>query len=404
MADFSWVHTDPYQKLFACLPDPSCMRFVGGSVRNTLLGLPFDDIDFATSYKPQEIMGFFTQKGYKVIPTGLAHGTVTVISGKNCYEITTLRRDVETDGRHARVAYTPVWEEDAQRRDFTMNALYLDSQGIVHDYVGGQKDIAQRLIRFIGDPEQRIREDYLRILRFFRFWALYGQDADPKGLKMCCQLKEHLAQLSSERITKEMLKLLSASNPWPVLRLMQKQNFDPLTWGHQGAATSIPALEILENLWGPADSWVRLAMVTGQMPKRLTLSQAQKKTLYALWTPLDNSRTIWHSVYDFGLPLTKGRIWMDALNAVATYSLDTRGELSPQLLADLTTRKRVIETLDHQTYPLFPLTGRDVMTWGVSGPEVGRVLQETKNWWIENHGKPSHQECIVYGQTRLSFS
>jgi poly(A) polymerase len=308
MADFSWVHQEPYLKLFACLPDPAGMRFVGGSVRNTLLGIPFDDVDFATVYRPEEITAYFEKNGYKVIPTGLAHGTVTVLLDGNTYEITTLRRDMETDGRHAVIAYTPKWEEDAERRDFTMNALYVDHLGNIHDYVGGQKDIAQKVIRFIGDSEKRITEDYLRILRFFRFWAIYGQKADPQGLNACFHLKNHLNKLSSERITKEMLKLFSAPNPWPVAYIMHDQGFDPLVWGHAGQRSWIGALKILEKLWGPAAGLVRLAMITGHMPKRLTLSREQKKSLQILWNPM-NQDDLWISVYDVGVTLTQQGTW-----------------------------------------------------------------------------------------------
>jgi tRNA nucleotidyltransferase/poly(A) polymerase len=260
--------------------------------------------------------------------------------------------------------------------------------------VGGQNDIAQRLIRFIGEPEQRIREDYLRILRFFRFWALYGHDADASGLALCCQLKDHLNQLSSERITKEMLKLLSATNPWPVLRLMHQNGFDPLTWGHETIQRNLDALSALETLWGPADLWVRLSVVTGKMPQRLTLSRSQKKNLYALWSPLDQ-RTIWHSVYAFGIPLTKGRMWMDAVHTLSAQPgpLDQALKMRQE---DLSARTQAIQALDHQIYPEFTLTGRDVMALGISGPEVGRILNETKDWWIEHHATPTQQECLDY--------
>jgi poly(A) polymerase len=408
MADFSWVHQDMYQKLFACLPDPTCMRFVGGVVRNTFLNLPFDDVDFATSYRPEEMTAFFNQHGCKVIPTGIEHGTVTVLSHGNAYEITTLRRDIETDGRHAIIAYTPMWEEDAQRRDFTMNAMYVDHCGTVHDYVGGQNDVHQGLIRFIGDPERRITEDYLRILRFFRFWALYGRHADPDGLEVCFRMKDHLAQLSSERITKEMLKLLGAKDPWPILSIMNSGGLYPLVWGNQGRPHGISALQILENLWGPADLWVRLAMVTGCMPQRLTLSRSQKKHLQDLWTELDETE-LWASVYTVGLPVTQERMWMKALLGLVEWSKPSslaevdgsqrvhETEALPNAMIQwLESRKKEIQELGQQIFPDFPLSGRDVMSLGISGPEIGRVLQGTKAWWIQCKGRPTHEECLEY--------
>ncbi len=380
------------------------MRFVGGAVRNTLLGIPFDDVDFATSYHPEEIIQFFQDRGCKVIPTGLAHGTVTVVMGGHPYEITTLRRDVETDGRHAVIAYTPMWIEDAQRRDFTMNALYVDHQGYIHDDVGGQLDIALGLIRFIGDSEKRITEDYLRILRFFRFWALYGANADDAGLTACVRLKDHLDQLSSERITKEMLKLLTADHPWPVVRIMHAQGFDPLVWGHDSAESRIDALEALEKIWGKAAPLVRLAMLTGSMPERLTLSRDQKKQLQTLWTPLDRNNW-WFSVYDFGVPMTQARVWMWALHhllsAIEHEGLTASAPLPHTILAQLDSCKKDMGDLEQQIFPEFQLTGRDVMTYGIVGPAVGDILQQTKSWWIQNRCQANRDECIQYVEQRI---
>jgi len=399
MTLFSWVHKDIYKKLFACLPDPNAMRFVGGAVRNTLLGIPFDDVDFATSYRPQEITAFFNAKGCKVIPTGIEHGTVTVLCDGASYEITTLRRDVETDGRHAVIAYTPVWQEDALRRDFTMNALYVDHLGTVHDDVGGQADIAQGLIRFIGDPSQRIQEDYLRILRFFRFWALYGWHADPASFQACCQLKDHLSQLSSERITKEVLKMLSAQRPWLILTLMKEHRFEALVWGMCTQPGAIEALAQLEQHWGGAPLWVRVAFLTGAMPKRLTLSKEQKKHMLALWSPFGVG-DIWASVYAYGVAVTQEKIWMLALHFVRDHWKKKAGgaEFSSAILAWLDARKKERDALNHQVFPEFYLSGQDVLCFGISGPEVGRVLKETKAWWIQQYGAPSREDCLAHAE------
>jgi poly(A) polymerase len=422
MTTFSWAHQEQYQKLFACLPDPSGMRFVGGVVRNALLGIPWDDVDFATIYRPEEITDFFQSQGYKVIPTGIDHGTVTVLCDGQSYEITTLRRDIETDGRHAVVAYTSRWEDDAQRRDFTMNALYVDHGGFLYDYVGGQKDIENRLIRFIGDPEQRIVEDYLRIVRFFRFWALYGHTPDSDSLAKCVALKHNLNQLSSERITKEMIKLLGASNPWPVVRCLYDYGFDPLLWGHSGQMNGISGLERVEKMWGRCPLWVRFAFLTGAMPRRLTLSNDQKKHLKVLWSPLfcheelaglggkssQNRHDLWlvalHSVYQYGVQCTKERLCMSALTYVGVGCIQSVAENEPteDLVKGLKGCKAIMDALDDTNFPEFSVTGRDVMAFGVSGPDIGRVLNQTKAWWIGCEMGPSHEECLHYGKMLVS--
>lgn len=199
-----------------------CARFVGGCVRNSLLGQPVDDIDIATRLRPEQTMAALKAAGLKAVPTGVEHGTVTGVSERRPYEITTLRRDVETDGRRAVVAFTEDWAEDAARRDFRLNALYADAAGTVFDPTGGGlEDAAAGRIVFVRWAETRIREDYLRILRFFRFYAWYGRgEPDAVGLAACAKLKGGMAQLSAERVSKEMLKLLTAPDPRAAVRAM----------------------------------------------------------------------------------------------------------------------------------------------------------------------------------------
>ncbi|MBM3928021.1 MAG: CCA tRNA nucleotidyltransferase, partial [Sphingomonadales bacterium] len=185
--------------------------FVGGAVRDALLGLPVADLDIATRLAPEDVIDALRRAGIKAVPTGLAHGTITAVIASGPVEVTTLRRDVSTDGRHAIVAFTDDWREDAARRDFTMNALYADPQtGEVFDYFDGIADLAARHIRFIGDARQRIAEDHLRILRFFRFLARFGDTPDPEGLAACTERANDLMALSRERIREEILKLLVA--------------------------------------------------------------------------------------------------------------------------------------------------------------------------------------------------
>ncbi len=201
---------------------------VGGAVRNALLGEPIADIDIATSARPQDTQRLASAAGLRTVPTGIDHGTVTVIAEGRGYEVTTFRRDIETDGRHAVVVYSDDLQDDARRRDFTMNALYAAADGRVLDPVGGLPDLAARKLRFVGDAHDRIREDYLRILRFFRFLAWYGRQADLHALAACQSLREGLRQISHERIGHEMRKLLAAPDPVHAVRLMAEAGVLPL--------------------------------------------------------------------------------------------------------------------------------------------------------------------------------
>src|SRR5690606_10002862 len=198
-------------------------RIAGGAVRNALFGEPVADVDIATTTPPQETVRRAEAAGFKAVPTGFEHGTVTVVAEGRPFEVTTLRADVETDGRRARVVFGRDWQADAERRDFTINALYAEADGTVVDLVGGLADIAARRLRFIGDAEARIREDYLRILRFFRFFAWYGEGRpDAEGLKACARLKGGLSGLSAERVWAETKKLLSAPDPSRALLWMRQ--------------------------------------------------------------------------------------------------------------------------------------------------------------------------------------
>src|SRR5262245_32610499 len=220
--DAEWLREAPLRGILTALErDGEEARVVGGAVRNALLGEPHGDIDIATTALPHEVMRRVATAGFKAVPTGIEHGTVTVIAASQPYEVTTLREDVETFGRHAKVAFGRDWRRDAERRDFTINALFASRDGTIHDYVGGLADIAARRVRFIGDPAQRIAEDYLRILRFFRFHAAYGEGApDPEGVAACIDGRAGLDRLSRDRIRMEVLKLLVARHAVPALAVM----------------------------------------------------------------------------------------------------------------------------------------------------------------------------------------
>ena len=220
--DAAWLREAPLRDVLAALDaGGEEARVVGGAVRNAILGEPQGDVDIATTAQPDEVIRRVEAAGFKAVPTGVEHGTVTVVAAGRPFEVTTLREDVETFGRHAKVAFGRDWRRDAERRDFTMNALSLSRDGTVHDYVGGLDDIEARRVRFIGEPATRIAEDYLRILRFFRFHAAYGEGApDAQGLAACVASRAGLDQLSRERVRIEVFKLLLARHAVPTLALM----------------------------------------------------------------------------------------------------------------------------------------------------------------------------------------
>ena len=220
--DAAWLREAPLRDILAALDsEGEEARVIGGAVRNALLGEPHGDTDIATTAPPSEVIRRAEAAGFKAVPTGIEHGTVTVVGAGRPFEVTTLREDVETFGRRAKVAFGRDWKRDAERRDFTMNALSLSRDGTLHDYVGGLADIEARRVRFIGDAGRRIAEDYLRILRFFRFHAAYGEGVpDPEGVAACIEARAGLEQLSRERVRMEALKLLIAKHAVPTLALM----------------------------------------------------------------------------------------------------------------------------------------------------------------------------------------
>ena len=258
--------------------------FVGGCVRNALLGQPVSDLDISTDARPEQTLNLAKQAGLKAIPTGIDHGTITVVADGIPFEITTFRRDVNTDGRHAVVDFADTMDEDARRRDFTMNALYAAPNGEVFDPVDGLPDLRAGHLRFIGNADQRIREDYLRILRFFRFSAWYGDPAlgiDVDGLAACAENLDGLAQLSAERVGSEMRKLLSAADPAPAMAAMAASGV--LYAVLPGA--QVQSLAILVHLEGDRspDPIRRLAVIGGEdVPERLRLSNTDKRRLEAI--------------------------------------------------------------------------------------------------------------------------
>ena len=261
LADADWLREKPLARLLSVLDcDGEEARVVGGAVRNALLGEPIGDIDIATTALPAEVIRRATAAGFKPIPTGIEHGTITVVATGRPFEVTTLRQDVETFGRHANVNFGRDWKADAERRDFTINALSLSADGRVHDYVDGIKDLSARRVRFIGDPAKRIAEDYLRILRFFRFHAAYGHGAlDPQGVHACILARAGLDLLSRERVRMELVKLLVAPRAVATLAIMSETGILLAVLGGIPHLASFANLAKLEAACGvPADPVRRL--------------------------------------------------------------------------------------------------------------------------------------------------
>ena len=353
--------------LLAALPGA---RVVGGAVRDALAGLPVADIDIATPATPEQVVAALERAGLRTIPTGLDHGTVTALVDGRGYEITTLRRDVATDGRHAVVAFTDDWRTDAARRDFTLNALSMDRHGGVFDYFGGIADLRAGRVRFVGDPARRIAEDYLRILRFFRFHARYARTPPDAAAARAIQAAlPGLSRLSPERVWGELRRILAAPTPCDAVALMA-------TLGVLGAVLPEGAdpdrLARMAEAGAPSDPLLRLAALSTSDPDaladRLRLSNAERDRLRALRAapaprPEDDDAALRRMLADTPADVLIDRTWLTG----------GRGEDWAALRARLAALPR----------PVFPLAGSDVLALGVApGPRVGELLRSVRQWWL----------------------
>jgi poly(A) polymerase len=359
-------------------------RFVGGAVRNALLRTPVSDIDIAVPMPPAEAVTRLSAAGIRTVPTGIEHGTVTAVIGRHAFEVTSLRRDVETDGRHATIAFTDDWAEDAMRRDFTINALYAGPDGAVFDYATGVEDLIAGRVRFMGDPATRIAEDHLRILRLFRFQAWYGRgEIDEAALRAGAAAKDRLASLSAERIAKEMLRLLEAPRPAPVLRVMAATGILPLVLPGE---LDMARLERLceqdgENHIAP-DAILRLAALLKEgegagIAGRWKLSNAGRDRLEAVLAP--GARIASHLKAPDVRRLLY-RLGPDAFRDRVRLAWAAAPKSQPALAWRL-----LLAMADSWERPRFALSGRDVMAAGVpEGAGVGRVLAQLEAEWIDS--------------------
>ncbi len=393
----TWFSAPALRRVFDLLnADGGEVRLVGGAVRNSLMGLPVGDIDMATTLVPEEVARRAKDAGFKSVPTGIAHGTVTLVIDGQPFEVTTLRRDVETDGRHAEVAFGTDWTVDAQRRDLTINALYADERGEVIDLVGGMADIETCTVRFIGEAEARVAEDYLRVLRFFRFFAHYGSGRpDADGLRACARAKTKLSTLSAERVWSEMKKLLSARDPGRSLLWMRQSGVltEILPETEKWGIDAIPALVAAEAAfqWQP-DALLRLASIVPPDPERLEAMAARLRLskveagYFQQWTKSPTiPETIADTTFDRLLYWngTEGILTRLKLTLASTRA---KTENDPALLPQMAKLQRLLTRASDWKKPVFPLSGADVLRTGVpAGPQVGEMLSALEKQWVEGN-------------------
>ena len=388
----SWMANDETRGVMRALKaDGGDARFVGGAVRNALLGEKVSDVDIATPLNPDAVMARLRKAGLGAVPTGIDHGTVTAIANGKPYEVTTLRRDVATDGRRAIVAFTTDWKEDAARRDFTMNALYADEAGAIFDYFGGLADLAARRVRFVGDASTRIKEDYLRILRLFRFHAWYGSgDIDADALAAASAGKAGLKTLSGERVQKELLRLLEAKDPVPVLRTMEAAGILREILPDD---VRLDRLQYLAGI-GEADGVLRLAAMlsdnfdANEVAGALRLSNFDRERLA--------DAAVRDARIDAGLSPEGARRLLYRLgknrfrdSVLLNWATSGAGSNDARL--------RVLLALaDGWRKPEFPLSGKDAMAAGIEeGPKIGVLLRDIEQYWIDSDFTPDRTVLLA---------
>lgn len=377
-------------------------RFVGGCVRDAVAGLAVSDIDVATPLPPNDVIAHLDAKGIRAIPTGIDHGTITALAGHGNnvtkIEVTTLRVDVETDGRYAKVAFTTDWLGDAARRDFTFNALYCDLDGTLYDPFDGQKDLREGRVRFIGRASDRIAEDRLRILRFFRFYARFGKlPPDTEALSACAAAAAQISFLSGERVRGEILKLLAGPRAAEVVRLMSSTgilhhtlefatNLDRLDrlCGMEAALKETSAIRRLAALLPDGD-----AQISAKVAERLRLSNAEAARLKAaltekqLWpTPTLNPAEYQARLYHWG-----NEIFIDRL--LLAYA----DKAAPP--TETTAWRNFYQIAQNFSPPVFPLKGKDALALNLHGPEVGKALRAVEDWWISKQFTPDYDACLA---------
>lgn len=373
-----WLEAAPTRQVISALEAtrPGSARFVGGCVRNTIMGRAVDDIDIATQLRPEQTLAALELADIRAIPTGIEHGTVTAVAAGQPFEITSLRRDVETDGRRAVVSFTEDWAEDAQRRDFRLNALYAAPNGELFDPTGGGYDDAcAGRVMFIGDADQRLEEDYLRILRFFRFNAWYGAGIDGDGLAACARQASGLAKIARERIWKELSKLLTAPSPRVAVEAMGESGvLDQVLPEHHGA-TSLHDLELTEQLTGvQPDPMLRLMAL---LPRSALAVQQTQQSLRL--SNQDSDRlTMWAAD---NLPNPVG---MKARELRATLYWHGKQAVVDRAMLAAADVRDLLAAIRAWRRPEFPIKGEDALALGLQGREIGQALSRVAKVWVDS--------------------
>ncbi len=385
--DHAWMRDKAVLAVLNALP-VGTTRFVGGCVRNGLLGVPVADIDLATKLEPADVKSAFDRANIRSVPTGIEHGTITAVVDGQPIEVTTLRKDVETDGRRAVIAFTKDWAEDAIRRDFTINALYADPDGTLHDPSGqGLDDIAARRFRFVGSADDRVKEDYLRILRYFRFLAWYTKDKsiDAEALKSCRENRHGLKKLSAERVWSELKKLLSAPDPSRAVRIMQTNDILEVVLPEASNTEGLDLMIKFETAHDlKPDPLLRLMAMAGRdemamagLCKRLKLSNSEKSRILS-WAgdrtelrPDLNEKDRKRAVYSAGAQVISDRAILRAAGSEDVIMAGQWFELA--------------QFAQNWDVPKFPIKGRDLKIAGVpDGPRMGKILRSLEALWVKS--------------------
>ena len=403
----SWMQNEALQKIFFILNSNNKQKTiddfdalcVGGCVRNTVLNISINDIDIATKHKPNKVLELMKEQKIQCIPTGLSHGTVTAVLNDQSFEITTLRKDLETDGRHAKIGFSKSWIEDAQRRDFTCNTLLCDLNGTIYDPLGtGYNDTLNRDIQFVGQAETRIQEDALRILRFFRFWTYYGSaDPDAHALAACKAHAHLIKNLSKERINQEFLKILGHQNAAKTLKIIFELGLlkDICFQTDLNQLSQFISFQTRFNLddANSDNAHFRLAMLARtdeDLSKIIHYLRLTNKSIQNLKKSYDESQKINENMsYE---DLKTQSYWLNVPIMMNAYLISA----AKHSFLPIDT----LENLKNWKKPYFPVTGDELIALGLKqGPELGHIIKKVEQWWVDHNFKPAKDECIEYAKT-----
>ena len=369
-------------------------RFIGGCVRDLIIKKKESyDVDLATTLKPNEIIEVLKKKKIKVIKSGFSHGTIIAILNKEKFEITTLRKDIKTDGRHAKVKFTKDWFVDSNRRDFTVNAMSCDFNGNLYDYHNGLKDLKEGRIKFIGDSKKRIKEDFLRILRYFRFYAYYGKNNIEKNqINTFKNLSSNLKKLSSERLYYEFEKILLSNNAYKVIKLMQNSGVLKYIIFNKNYIERIKSLNKFNKINHLIDFSTRLAIILNKknllkVSRNLKLSKAENYKINKL---MQQNKSF--NFKDFEKNKSKyvyyyGHEMLQSLLIYNFFKHTSNSKVEKYL--------RIIYSVKNLKIPNFQIFGKDIIRLGIKpGPKIGKLIKLIESWWILNNFKPSKKECL----------